>query len=146
MPFKPVRLLIAYDPAGGACAKVVPRMKRMLEDRAFVVDTHEIDGAPVDVEAYRGIIFGTPVSGIGVRHGGPTQKVEDFIRGLEGLDEKKVCVFAVYDVSLGSTFDKMKNQLIERGAEFVAEHGFWRMRPQAGEHIIPAECMIRIRT
>lgn len=146
LSFKPIRLLIAYDPARGHCGLVVPRMKKMLEDRAFTVDVHEIDGSPVDLADYSAVIFGTPMPGVGLRRSGPTEKVEQFIAGLEGLDEKKFALFCVYDVGFGTTFDRLKNLLMEKGAEYVAEHPYWRLRPQDGEHILPAECMIRIRS
>lgn len=145
MPFKPIRLLIAYDPAGGRCGAVVPRMKELLEERAFEVDVHEIGSGDVDLEPYKGVVLGTPVSGLAVRSTGPTQKVVDWINTTEGLDEKKVALFCVYDVRPGDIFDKLKNVVFERGAEVVVEYPYWRLRPEDGEDQLPAECMVRIR-
>lgn len=145
MSFKPIHLLVAYDPARGHCASVVPRMKQMLEVRAFVVDVHELGSGDVDLEPYRGVILGTPLPGRGLRRFGPTAAVEQFIKTAEGLDEKKVACFCVYELGFGTTLDRMRNLLLERGAEVVAEHAYWKLRPDAGEHIIPAECMIRVR-
>lgn len=146
MPFKPIRLLIAYDNDGNRCAPIVPRMKELLEDRAFLVDVHEIGSGEVDIEPYSGIVIGTPVTGLAVRSAGPTQKVIDFINGLEGLDEKKVATWCVFDVRPGDVFDKFKNILFEKGADVVAEGPYWRLRPEDGETALPAECMVRIRT
>ena len=145
MSFKPVRLLIAYDPAHGRCGKVVPRMKELLEARAFEVDVHELGNGEVDLEPYRGVVIGTPVTGLGLRGAGPTTTVAEFINTQADLDEKKVALFCVYDVRLGNVFDKMKNLIFEKGAECVVEYPYWRARPGDGEDQLPAECMVRIR-
>lgn len=145
MPFKPIRLLIAYDNDGGRCGMVVPRMKELLEQRAFQVDVVELGAEPVDLEDYRGVIIGTPVPGLALRNTGPTAKVVEFINTVEGLDEKKVALFCVYDVRPGDVFDRMKNLVYERGGEHVAEWPYWRLRPADGETMLPAECMARIR-
>jgi menaquinone-dependent protoporphyrinogen IX oxidase len=146
VPFKPVRLLIAYDNEGGRCGLVVPRMKQLLEERAFEVDVFEIGSGEADLEPYKGVVLGTPVTGLAIRNTGPTAKVVDFITSVEGLDEKKVALFCVYDVRPGDVFDRMKNLIYERGAEHVAEWPYWRMRPEDGDTILPAECMVRIRS
>lgn len=146
MPFKPLRLLIAYDAAGNRCGSVVKRMKELLEARAFEVDLLEI-GAPVpDLDDYQGVIIGTPVMGLSLRDKGPTEKVAAFIRETDGLDEKKVAIFCVFDLRPGTVFDRMKNLLNERGSDVVTEYPYWRMQPNDGEDGLPAECMIRIRT
>lgn len=145
VPYKPIRILIAYDNEGGRCGMVIPRLKELLEDRAFEVETLEIGAGDPDLEEFQGVLIGTPVTGLAIRNVGPTQKVADFINTVEGLDEKKVALFCVYDVRAGDVFDKMKNLVYERGAEYVAEWAYWRVRPEDGETMLPAECMIRIR-
>ena len=146
MPFKPVRVLIAYDNQGGRCGAVIPRMRELLEARAFEVEEFEIGSGAVDLDAFRGVIIGTPVTGLAIRDAGPTAKVAEFINSVEGLDEKKVALFCVYDVRPGDIFDRMKNLVYERGAEHVAEWAYWRLRPEDGETMLPAECMVRIRS
>lgn len=146
MPFKPLRLLIAYDAAGKRCAAVVARMKELLEHRAFEVDVHELGGEVPDLDDYAGVVLGTPVRGLALRDAGPTQAVAAFIEQADGLDEKKVAIFCVYDVRPGTVFDRMKNLLNERGAEVVTEYPYWRLQPHDGEELLPAECMVRIRT
>lgn len=146
MPFKPLRLLIAYDNDGGRCGTVVPRLKELLEARAFAVDTFEIGSGEADLDGYAGVLIGTPVMGLALRGAGPTAKVAEFINTVEGLDEKKVALFCVYDVRPGDIFDRMKNLVYERGAEYVAEWPYWRLRPEDGETMLPAECMVRIRS
>lgn len=145
MSFKPVPLLIAYDPAGGRCGAVVPRMKQLLEDRAFKVEVAELGQGPVDISEYTGLIVGTPVAGLALRNVQPSPAVTSFLQEAEGLDEKKVALFCVYDVRPGDIFDRMKNLVSERGAEYVAEYAYWRLKPDDGEELLPAECMVRIR-
>ncbi|MFH1466737.1 MAG: flavodoxin domain-containing protein [Pseudomonadota bacterium] len=145
MPFVPLRLCIVYDNARGHCGRVVPRMKTMLEQRAFLVDTHEIGQGSLDIAPYRGLIFGTPVTGLGIRGEGPSRALRAFIEALPDLDEHQVAIFCVYETRPGNTFDRMKNLLFEKGARFVAEQAFWAPRPLENDHIIPAECMVRIR-
>lgn len=144
MPFRALRLLILFDDAGGSCATVVPRMKELLEHRAFLVDVHRIQDGPVDLAPYAGIVLGTPVTGLALRHAGPTEALEAYVRGLD-LAGKKVALFAVYDVRAGVVFDRMKGLIFEQGADFVAAHAYSRWRPQRGEHVLPTECMVRVR-
>lgn len=145
MPFTPLRLLILIDDARGYCGRVVPRMKELLEHRAFQVDVHRIQDGPVDIAPYRGLVIGTPVFGLGIKGVGPTPELTSFIQGLSDLDEKKVALFCVYELRPGTTFDRMKGLVLEQGAEFVAAHGYHLLRPHVDEHVIPAECMVRIR-
>lgn len=145
MPFQPRKLLIAYDDSRGLCGAVVPRMKQMLEERAFQVDSLPIDGPAPDLEDYHGVIVGAPVLGSGVRGAEVPPAVARFLETAEGLDEKKVAVFSVFTALPGTMTDALEQKVGELGAEVVARYAYWRLRPQAGEHVIPAECMIRIR-
>jgi hypothetical protein len=145
MPFTPIRLCIVYDNARGHCGRVVPRMKQLLEHRAFLVDTHEVGAGPLDIAPYRGLILGTPVIGLGLRGEGPSRKLRTFLEALPDLDEHLVAIFCVYELRPGNTFDRMKNLVFEKGARFVAEQAFWVLQPHRDDHIIPAECMVRIR-
>lgn len=145
MPFKPVRLLIAYDDSRGFCGAVVPRMKQMLEERAFAVDTFVIGGALPDLERYTGLIVGAPVLRLGLRPSTLPDSVAVFLDGVDALDEKKLAVFSVYAVWPGTMVEALKQKVGELGAECVAEYAYWRLKPEWGEHVVPAECMIRIR-
>ncbi len=145
MAFQPIKLLILIDDARGYCSRVVPRMKELLEHRAFAVDVHRIQDGPVDIDDYKGLVIGSPVFGLGIKGVGPTPELTKFIEDLEDLDEKKVALFCVYETRPGTTFDRMKGLVLELGAEFVAAHGYWLLQPTKHEHIIPAECMVRIR-
>lgn len=144
MPFTPARLLILIDDDRGWCSRVVRVMREMLEHRAFQVDTHRIQDGPVDVAPYCGIVVGSPVYGIGLRGVGPTPALTAFIQALPDLEGKKAAVFCVYPLRPGLTLDRMKGLMLEKGCELVAAHPYSLFRP-AGEHIIPAECMVRIR-
>lgn len=145
MPFQPLRLLILFDDDQGYCASVIPRMKRLLEDRAFVVDVHRVQDGPVDVGPYRGIVLGSPVFGAGIRGVGPTLALTDAVEALPDLDGKKVATFCVYPLRPGTTLARMKGMVLAKGADFVASWGYWLARPEPGEHMLPTECMVRIR-
>lgn len=148
MPFKPIRLLIAYDDTRGLCGAVVPRMKQMLEERAFQVDTFVIGGSAgetPDLEPYNGVIVGAPVLRLGLRPSTLPASVAGFLDAAESLDEKKLAVFSVYGVWPGTMVEALKQKVGELGGECVAEYAYWRLKPEWGEHVVPAECMIRIR-
>ena len=145
MPFKPLRICVIYDNACGHCGRVVPRMKEMLEYRAFKVDVHEVGAGPLDIEPYDALVFGTPVTGLGLRGQGPSRPLREFIEQLPDLDEKQVAIFCVYELRAGNSFDRMKNILFEKGAQFVAQQEFWFLLPTRYDHVIPAECMVRVR-
>ncbi|MDP2310299.1 MAG: hypothetical protein Q8P18_30060 [Pseudomonadota bacterium] len=149
MPFKPIRLLIAYDDTRGFCGSVVPRMKQMLEERAFVVDTFVIGGPDprerLDLELYTGLIVGAPVLRAGLRPSTLPEPVAAFLDGVDALDEKKLAVFSVYGLWPGTMVEALKQKVGELGGECVAEYAYWRLKPEWGEHVVPAECMIRIR-
>ena len=146
MPFTPIRLLVLTDDEGGLCRRVIPRMKELLEYRAFLVDTWRIQDGPVDLAPYRGVVLGSPVFGLGIRGVGPTEALTRYVLDdLDSFDELKAAVFCVHQIRPGLTLDRMKGLIFEKGAELVAAHAYPMFRPQQGEHIIPAECMVRVR-
>ncbi len=146
MPFKPIRLLLAYDDSQSLCARVVPRMKQMLEDRAFNVDVHVIgSGEAPDITPYKGLVLGTPVPGAGLRRQDPTASVLQLLDAVEGLDEKKLAIFSVYRAWPGAALTRLRAEVEQRGGTVVVENSFWAFAPERAEHVIPAECMIRIR-
>lgn len=142
LPFAPRRLLLTYDGHGGQCGRVVARMQRMLEDRAFVVTVAPLAEAPTDLEPFAGVVLGTPVS---LRGQGPSPAVLAWIEGAAGLDEKKVALFSAFWALPGPALDTLRAHLAERGVEVVVAHAYWLVRPHEGEHLLPAECMVRIR-
>jgi flavodoxin len=145
MSFTPLKLLIAYDNDRGYCGRVVPRMREMLEHRAFQVESMVIDGSnpDLDLEEFDGLVLGTPASG--VSPDGPSQKVQDFIAAIDDLDEVRVALFCVYDFRPGKCLDALSELVLDHGGEVVAGHPYWVLRPARDEHVIPAECMVRIR-
>ena len=144
MSFKRLRLLIAYDPEQGLCERVIPRMKELLLNRAFDVDVVTF-GEGADLSPYRGLILGSPVRGLGLRGDQPSEAFQKFVADSEGLDEKRVALFTVYSLRPGRILARMREQVEARGAQVVVATGYNRFRPQEGEHVLPAECMVRIR-
>ena len=142
MPFTPKRLLLTYDDTGGACGRVVARMEQMLKDRAFEVTRIPLAQAPTDLSDYDGVVLGTPVT---LRGAGPSAPVLDWVARAEGLDEKRVAIFSAFWALPGGALPALRARLHELGVEVVAEHGYWLARPDDGNHLLPAECMIRIR-
>ncbi len=146
MPFQPLKLLVLFDDRRGYCARVIPKMTELLQYRAFQVDTHRIQDGPVDIQPYAGLIMGSPVFGLGLKGVGPTPELTRYVLDeLPDLDDKKVAVFCVYEVRSGLTLDRMKGLIYEKGAQLVVAHGYSLLKPHRAEHILPTECMVRIR-
>ena len=145
MSYKRIRLLLAYDPSGGLCARVVPRMKEMLEQRAFDVDIFEIGGSLPNMEPYKGVVLGCAVRGLGLRGDVPTQPVLDFVTAAEGLDEKKLALFTVCLALPGKMLLRLREAVEARGGTVIVMHAYNRFRPEEAEEVLPAECMVRIR-
>ncbi len=145
MPFEPLPLLILIDDTGGRCSKVVPRMKALLEHRGFIVSVHRVSDGPVDVRPFRGIVLGAPTFGIGLKDLPPTDALADYLDQLEDIDEKQIAVFTVYPAWPGNSLERLKGLVLRLGAQFVAWHGYPLTNLEKGEHVIPTECMVRIR-
>lgn len=145
MPFEPLPLLILIDDTDGRCGRVVPRMTALLEHRGFVVTTHRVQDGPVDVSPYRGIVLGAPTFGVGLKDLPPTEALADYLDGIEDIDEKPIAVFTVYPVWPGNALERLKGLVLRLGAPFVAWHGFPMSNLDKGDHVIPTECMVRIR-
>jgi hypothetical protein len=143
MPFRPLRLVLAYDDARGHCTPLVHRFRVLLEDRAFVVHVHRIGEPLPDMEGVAGLVLGIPVTG--VRGVGPGAEVERFVRELPRLGELRVALFAVYELRVGGALDRLKNLVYARGAQVVTEHAAWRLRLEEAIEVLPTECMVRIR-
>jgi len=147
VPFSSPKLLLAYDDADGLCATVVPRLIELLQDRAFEVETLVIDDAPkaLDLYDYQGLILGTPSYGLGIRGAGPSERVTRFVQAQDDLDEVRVALFCVYQVRAGHTLRNTRQLVKDSGGEVVCTHAYAKMRPEHDEHVLPAECMVRIR-
>lgn len=142
MPFKSKRLLLTYDDVGGTCGRVVARMEQMLRDRAFDVTHLPLAQAPTDLSGFDGVVLGTPVS---LRGRGPSAAVLEWVARAEGLDERRVAIFSAFWAVPGRALTELRGKLTELGVEVVAEHAYWLVRPEDGNHLLPAECMVRIR-
>ena len=146
MPFEPIRILILIDDSRGYCSRVVPRMVGLLEKRAFVADLHRIEDGEVDLSCYKGVILGSPCFGLGLKGVGPTEDLVQFVQTwMPDLEGYGVAVVCVYEARQGQTLERMKGLVKGCGGTIVAAHGYALMRQKRGEHIIPTECMVRIR-
>ncbi len=121
-------------------------MKRLLEDRAFLVEEVSL-GSQEDVDAtsFDGLVLGIPVPGLGLRGGGVSPSMRRFVESLGDLEEVRVAMFSVYTVRSGDTLELFRALLEERGAEVVAAQALSRLVPARNEHVLPTECMVRIR-
>jgi hypothetical protein len=143
VPFEPLRLLLLFDDAHGFCGRVVPRMRSLLEQRAFLVDLREVKSGSVgDLDPYAGIVIGSPVLGV---RGRPTEAIARYLRDLPSLGERAVALFCVYFVRAGSTLDQMRALVAGKDGRVIAEQRYAVARPQHGDHVLPTECMVRIR-
>jgi hypothetical protein len=147
MPFEPLKLLLAYDDEKSLCGRVVPRMKQLLEDRAFLVDTLVIGDSPepVDLVEYAGLILGTPSFGVGLRGAGPSEAVRAWVGAQGGLEEVRVATFSVYEIRPGNSLRNIRQLVRDHHGEHIAGHAYWLLKPEHDEHVLPAECMVRIR-
>lgn len=145
--FEPLRLLLLADPAFGYCTRVLPRMKQLLEDRAFQVDEVLLDPPPptLDIEPYDGLVLGVPVPGLGMRGGGLSPRVVRFVESLGDLDEVRVVLFCVYVFRPGNTLELLRELLESHGADVMVARELSFISSGRDEHVIPAECMVRIR-
>ena len=140
MPFEPLRLLLLFDDAHGFCGRVVPRMRSLLEQRAFLVDLCEVNSAKVgDLAPYDGLVIGSPVLGV---RGRPT---EALVRAIPSLGDRAVALFCVFLVRAGATLEQMRALVAAKGGRVIAEQPYALTRPRHGDHVLPTECMVRIR-
>ena len=134
-----------YDNARGFCGRSVRELARLLEQRAFIVDTHDIADGPVALEDYTGLVVGSPVFGLGLRGVGPTHALTRYVADLPSLEGRRVASFCVYASRPGNTLARMRQMLTAKGAELVVEQAFWVAAPKRDVHVIPTECMVRMR-
>ena len=54
-------------------------------------------------------------------------------------------LFCVYPFRLGTSLDRMKGMVLEKGGTIVAARAYSLMKFNPNDHVIAAECMVRIR-
>jgi len=64
---------------------------------------------------------------------------------MDGIEEVHIGVFTVYQTRPGDSLQRLKGLVLRVGARFVAWHGYPRWDVSRGEHVLPAECMVRVR-
>ena len=124
---------------------VVPRLTELLENRGFVVSVHRFQDGPVGLDGHRAVLLGAPTFGLGLRNRAPSADFTAFIESIDGLDEVQMGVFTVYQAWAGDSLQRLKGLVLRVGSRFVAAHGYPRWDLTKGEHVLPAECMVRVR-
>jgi len=145
VPFQPIPLLILIDDTRGWCSKVVPRLVEMLANRGFQATVHRMSDGPVELGVHRAVLLGAPTFGLGIRERAPTEQFAAYVESIDGLDEVSMGVFTVYAARPGDALQRMKGLVLRTGARFIAWHGYPRWNVNKGEHVLPAECMVRVR-
>lgn len=145
VPFEPIPILILIDDTRGWCSKVVPRLVEMLSNRGFVVTVHEMSDGPVKLNGARAVLLGAPTFGLGIRERAPNDQFAAYVEAIDGLDEVSMGVFTVYATRPGDALQRMKGLVLRTGARFIAWHGYPRWNLEKGAHVLPAECMVRVR-
>lgn len=148
MPHVPVRLLLAVHDPERRCEGVVARLQDMLVARAFTVDRLDLEeGAPLpDLGPYKGVVLGfADPAWLGVRVGAVPPAMARFVDEVEGLDERKVALFSVHRLRPSDALGQLAARVERRGATVVVTHTYDGWAPHRAEHVVPAECMVRIR-
>ena len=145
MPFQPIPILILIDDARGWCAKVIPELKTLLENRGFIPEVHRMQDGPVNIGPHRAVLLGAPTFGLGIRERAPTDEFANYVEAIDGIDEVSIGVFTVYATRPGDSLQRLKGLVLRTGARFIAGHGYPRWNLRKGAHVLPAECMVRVR-
>lgn len=145
MPFIPIPLLILYDDAKGYCQRVLPGLEPLLTHRGFKVQSHRIQDGEIDVQPFKGLIIGSPVYGLAFKGAAPSEALFEYVQALDDFERHKVAVFCVHPFRLGTSLDRMKGMVLEKGGEIVAARAYPLLKLNPHDHVIAAECMVRIR-
>jgi hypothetical protein len=143
--FERIPLLVVIDDTKRWCSAVVPELKSMLEHRGFVVNVHRMQDGPVKLAGHKAVLIGAPTFGAAIKARPPTESFATYIEAIDGLDEVQMGVFTVYNFRTGDAIQRLKGLVLRVGARYIAGHAYSRQRPKRGAHILPAECMVRVR-
>jgi hypothetical protein len=145
VPFEPIPLLILIDDNRSWCMTVVPQLQDMLENRGFIVDTHRMQDGPIALQGHRAVLLGAPTFGLGISERAPSDEFASYVEAIDGLDEVQIGVFTVYALRPGDSLHRLKGLALRVGARFIAWNAYPRWDLTKGSHILPAECMVRVR-
>jgi hypothetical protein len=67
------------------------------------------------------------------------------VRAIPALGNRAVALFCVFLVRAGATLAQMRALVAEKGGRVIAEQSYAVARPRHGDHVLPTECMVRIR-
>jgi len=120
-------------------------MSESLSNRGFVPAVHRMQDGVVALNGARAVLLGAPTFGLAVRDRAPTDQFAAYVEAIDGLDEVSIGVFTVYATRPSDSLQRLKGLALRTGARFLAWHGFPRWNLSRGSHILPAECMVRVR-
>lgn len=147
MPFTPLPLLLAtYTPTGRGDA-VLAGLVGMLEDRAFVVTRVALGRDPVpDPATFRGVVLAVEDPGLlGLRDHGPPAPAEAFLRDTPGLDAVPLALLTLHRLRGGQLGGRLRTLAESRGVRIAVVHAMRVGAPHRDAHVVPAECMVRMR-
>jgi hypothetical protein len=100
---------------------------------------------PVELGDARVVILGAPTFGFGIRSRAPNDAFVEYVEAIDGIEDMHIAAFTVYQTRPGDSLQRLKGLVLRVGARFVAWHGYPRWDLSRGEHVLPAECMVRVR-
>ena len=126
---------------------VVPRMNEMLAPRGFVVRSNRMQDGPVELGDARVLMLGlgTPTFGLSIRSRASNDAFVEYAQAMGGIEDVNIAVFTVYQTRPGGSLQRLKGLALRVGARFVAWHGYPRWDVSRGDHVLPAEGMVRVR-
>jgi hypothetical protein len=147
VPFTPLPLLlVTHTPAGRGDA-VLDGLVGMLEDRAFVVRRVPLATAtPPDPAGFRGVVLAVEDPGLlGLRDHGVPAPVEAFLRRTPGLEAVPLAILTLHRVRRGPLGEALRRAAEARGVRIAVVHAMREGAPERDAHVVPAECMVRMR-
>lgn len=126
---------------------VVPRMSEMLAPRGFVVRPNRMQDGPVELGDARVLMLGlgTPTFGLSIRSRASNDAFVEYAQAMGGIEDVNIAVSTVCQTRPGDSLQRLKGLARRVGARFVAWPGYPRLNVSQGDHVLPAECMVRVR-
>ena len=82
---------------------------------------------------------------LGLRRLAPSDELYAWVQEHDDLDELYAAVFCVCRLRPGTSLDRMKGMMLQAGSDLVAARSYSLVGLNPMDHVIAAECMVRIR-